>query len=294
MTQPNQTSYLGLYINLDRSTDRRKRLETQLHTFGLESHYQRFSGIDGRTTDLRGSSLKPGEVGAFLSHCQALEQLRGLGKCVHIIEDDVLLSEHVKPVIDDAIAGNLFYRYDLLFTDLNVNCNIGLIKNLSQVFERFVMPPVRPIRFKELVLMELNQVFFAAFQSLVVGEKSIDRVTALYRQELANGPKTPVDIFIKNAVLKGQLRAVCVFPFVTSLRLEDHMNSTIAAEGERSSEPSIMVMAILRYLFFLGRDLSYAEVHLDAALKARTPPNRMHKLLVQAVDYVMSNDFKES
>lgn len=142
--------------------------------------------------------------------------------------------------------------------------------------------------------MELNQVFFAAFQSLVVGEKSIDRVTALYRQELANGPKTPVDIFIKNAVLKGQLRAVCVFPFVTSLRLEDHMNSTIAAEGERSSEPSIMVMAVLRYLFFLGRDLSYAEAHLNAALKARTPPSRMHKLLVQAVDYVMSNDFKES
>src|SRR5438045_74294 len=124
----NEPSYRGLYINLDRSTERRRHFEKQLVDLNLNSRYQRFPAVDGRTIALPATTLKPGEVGVFLSHCQALEAARSFETCIHILEDDALLSEHVAPVIEDAIATDLFDKYDLLFTDMMVHCHIGFMK----------------------------------------------------------------------------------------------------------------------------------------------------------------------
>ncbi len=281
---PQQSSYHGLYINLDRSPERRHNFEKQLAELGIEDRYVRFSGVDGKTLNLPSGSLKPGEVGVFLSHHRALEQARGLGKCVHILEDDALLSEHVVPVIEDTVAANLFEQY-----------HIGFMKSLKSQFDKIEMPPPHPLRLNQLQIIDLSKVFHAAFQSYVVGAKSVERLLALYRQEIAGGIKTPVDIFIQQQVLAGRLRAACVFPFITSFRLEDVVTSTIADQGERIGQPTIMVMAVLRYLFFLGCDLDYAKRILDTATSSnRTKTDGRHALMVQATEFVMSNDFTGS
>ena len=291
---PQHSSYHGLYINLDRSPERRRNFEAQLAELGIEDRYFRFPGVDGKTLNLSGP-LKPGEVGVFLSHARALEQARALGKCVHIVEDDALLSQHVVPVIEDAIAANLFESYDLLFTDMMVHCHIGFMKSLKSRFDRIEMPPRHPLRLNQLQIIDQAQVFHAAFQSYVIGAKSVDRVLALYRQEIASGIKTPVDIFVQQQVLAGRLRAACVFPFVTSFRLEDVLTSTIADQAERAGQPTIMVMAVLRYLFFLGCDLDYAKKILDVATSSnRTKTDARHALIVQATEFVMSDDFAGS
>jgi GR25 family glycosyltransferase involved in LPS biosynthesis len=52
-------------------------------------------------------SAKPveaGEIGVFLSHRHALEQAKAKGQCVHILEDDALLTPHLPSVIGDAIG----------------------------------------------------------------------------------------------------------------------------------------------------------------------------------------------
>jgi GR25 family glycosyltransferase involved in LPS biosynthesis len=284
--------YCGLYINLDRSPERRRKFEKQLADLNIASLYTRFPAVDGSRLDLSGTKLRPGEVGVFHSHCQALEQARSTGKCVHILEDDALLSEHVVPVIEDAIAANLFDRYDLLFTDMMVHCHIGFLKNLKSQFDKIEMPPARPLRLHQLHVVDLSQVFHAGFQSYIVGAKSVDKVLALYRTEIGNGPKIPVDIFIQQQVLAGKLRAACIFPFITSFRLEDVEQSTIADRSERTEQPAIMVMAVLRYLFFLGCDLDEATRVLDAATREnRKPTDLRHALIAQAVEFVLSDDF---
>src|SRR5262245_50306165 len=111
-----RSSYRGFYINLDRSPDRRARLEDQLRRFGAEDIYERFPAIDGRTLPPTGSPLRPGEIGVFLSHHGVLKRARGLGKCIHVVEDDVLLSRHLRPVLEETISENLMDHYDLLFT----------------------------------------------------------------------------------------------------------------------------------------------------------------------------------
>jgi len=288
-----ERAYQGFYINLDRSPERRRTLEAHIAELGLKDHYARFAAVDGKTVDLSPHALKPGEVGVFLSHYKALEQAKGAGKCVHIVEDDVILSKHVRPVIEGAVANNLFDHYDVVFTDSVVNCHLGLLKNLTNFFDQVQIPPDGVLRYTDLKLMDLTQVFFAAFQSYVVGPKSIDRLLALYRHEIAAGLKTPVDIFIQQQVLARKLRATCAFPFLTSFRIDEITTSTIGDQAERAGGPSIMILAVLRYLFFIDRDLDHAKRVLDGATtQNRQDTNLHHQLLAQATEFMLSKDFE--
>ena len=55
-----------------------------------------------------------------------------------------------------------------------------------------------------------------------------------------------------------------------------------------------MVLAVLRYLFFLNRDSVKAKAFLDAATKEnRRPTNPHHDMIVQALEFVISADFQE-
>jgi GR25 family glycosyltransferase involved in LPS biosynthesis len=290
-----QGPYHGLYINLDRSPERRRQFEQQLKELHLEERYARFSAVDGRAVNAPGCRLNPGQIGAFHSHYRALEQARHQGRAVHILEDDALLSEHVVPVIEGAIADNLFERCDLLFTDMLVFCHVGFLKTLKWKFDEVAGAAGRPLRFQQFRLFDLSEAFYAAFQSYVVGPRSIDRVLLLYREAMRDGLQVPVDIFIQQQVLAGKLRAVCLFPFITSARLADVVDSTILEQRRRAGHPSIMVMAVLRYLFFLGCDLDYAKQTLDAAtrLNRRTTDTRQ-ALMAQATEFILSDDFIES
>ena len=179
---------------------------------------------------------------SFLSHTRALETALTSGTAVHILEDDALLSEHVRPVVEDAVSSGLFDRFDILFTDTFVSCHIGLLKFLKTRFDATAASPNRPLRLNDLQVMDLAGQNFSCLTSYAVGRKSIERVHALCRQELASGPRMPVDLFIRDCVNTGKLRAACVAPFVTSFELDEIAGSTIV-EDAASPRPSVMVLA---------------------------------------------------
>ena len=285
------TPYRGLYINLDRSGARRERMEAQLATFGLNDRYSRFAAIDGSAL-ASGSRLKPGELGAFHSHAAALESSASHGLTVHILEDDALLSEHIRPVIEDAITTGLFDRFDILFTDTFISPHLGMLKALKGAFDNVRISPERPLRLHELQVLDLARENFACLTSYAVGANAIGKILALYRAELASGPAKQVDLFLRDCVQSGRLRAGLVFPFVTSFDLADVAGTTIAA-GTSVSAPSVMVLAVLRYLFFVNRDLAYAKACLDAATKQnRRTADPHHEMIAQALEFVLSVDFQ--
>jgi GR25 family glycosyltransferase involved in LPS biosynthesis len=283
--------YHGYYINLERSAARRQAFEQQLLALGLETLYTRFPAIDGASLRGKASPIKPGEIGCFHSHVAALRAASGTKTCVHILEDDAVLSENVRPVLESAIAANLFDRYDILFTDMFVNCHLGLLKFLKDAFRKVPIPLSRPLRVEDLQVIDLAQQNFSCLTSYAVAPRAIDRILALYHQELAAGPRSPVDLFIRDCVLSGKLRAACLFPFVTTFDLKEVAASTIAGAG--AAKPSVMVMAALRYSFFVGRDLSYAQSCLDAAMRGCKRPDAHEQLIGQAIDFVLSDDFSE-
>src|SRR5262245_21679794 len=99
--------YTGLYINLDRSTERRRSIEEQLAKFNLSSRYTRFEAVDGLKTAAR-EGLQPGEVGCFHSHHRALMKGGENGLPVHILEDDILLSQYLDFAARKLVSSNFF------------------------------------------------------------------------------------------------------------------------------------------------------------------------------------------
>src|SRR5262245_51114169 len=161
--------YLGLYVNLDRSAERRAAMEKQLDRFGLSSIYARFPALDGAALNSARSTIKPGENGCFQSHYRALMSVRGRGKCVHMVEDDALLSESVRPVIEQAIAQNVFDQFDVVFTDIFVPPHLGIVKFLKQTVDE--LPASRPLKLSDLKVVDLADQNFACTTSFVVGAK---------------------------------------------------------------------------------------------------------------------------
>src|ERR1051326_3811596 len=293
MTREIPASYRGLYINLDRSGGRRERVGAPLSAFGLHERYSRFAAIDGSTLAASGSRLKPGELGAFHSHVAALESGASSGLPLHVLEDDALLSEHVKPVIEDAIAARLFDRFDILFTDTFISPHLGMLKALKGAFDNVPVSGQRPLRLSDLQVLDLARENFACMTSYVVGENAIDKILALFCVDFANGPAKQVDLFLRECVQSGRLRAGLLFPFVTSFDLAEVAASTIAA-GSAASGPSVMVLSVLRYLFFVKRDLGYAKACLDAATKQnRRTADPHHEMMAQALEFVLSADFQQ-
>ena len=146
----------------------------------------------------------------------------------------------------------------------------------------------RPLlRLKDLQILDLAQQNFACLTSYVVGVKSVDRILSLYQQEIAGGLRTPVDLFIRDAVHAGKLRAACSnFRSSRASIWAEIAGSTL---HEKNEKPSVMVLAVLRYSFFADRDLAIAKRFLDRATASTKDGADAHRqLIVQALDFVMS------
>ncbi len=292
MTRGTAPSYQGFYINLDRSVLRDQRMQAQLTALGLTDRYTRLPAIDGTALN-RASGIGTGETGAFLSHARALELAQALGLPVHVLEDDALLSEHIAPVIADAIAAGLFENFDILFTDIFVNAHLGMLKGLKAAFDRTAPPLSRPLRLADLQVLDLARENFACMTSYIVGAKSLDRILALYRAELEKGPTKPVDLFLRDCVFEGACALGFCFP---SSPVFGWTRSPPARSrrGSQIANPSVMVLAVLRYLFFVGRDLGYAKACLDAATKQNRRETDPHNaMMAQALEFVLSADFQQ-
>src|SRR5450631_2624932 len=98
----------GLYINLDRSRDRRAHMEAEFSRFGLSDVYRRLRAVD---------DANPAE-GCYRSHLKALEEAKRLGGNVHILEDDSILSGALKPFLESPELDDFLSWFDLLFLDM--------------------------------------------------------------------------------------------------------------------------------------------------------------------------------
>ncbi len=107
----NNALYTTYLINLDRSQD---RLEFMKKEFDKQQiHFERIPAVDGAL--LNGSeyllknkydrNLVPGEIGCYLSHVKALQTLVASEYLYAvIIEDDAVLSDDFKKVVEKSIA----------------------------------------------------------------------------------------------------------------------------------------------------------------------------------------------
>jgi glycosyl transferase family 25 len=102
-------------ISLERSTERRGRVEEQLNQTGIQ--WQFLNAVDGyalpsmpssykqsKVKRLQGYELTPGEIGCFLSHIKAWELCVQNNATTLVFEDDFLVGENLEMVIEDLLS----------------------------------------------------------------------------------------------------------------------------------------------------------------------------------------------
>jgi GR25 family glycosyltransferase involved in LPS biosynthesis len=243
-------SYVGYYINLDCSIDRRTAMEAQLARLGLTDQYRRFSAADGRLCRSAVASLTSGELGCFISHYELLCRNLDSAAHLHVLEDDVVLASCTPRLLEQITGSPTIDEYDLLFTDMALPVDFKFYREARLRFDRQVH------RATDGTVTGIEFSFFpyiSCASSYLVNRRSIRVICDILGHELERGPNDPIDILIRNKVAEGRLRAKSLFPFITSV-VPDGFASTLS-RGRRDPASELAV-DLIRYSFFVECDRS--------------------------------------
>jgi GR25 family glycosyltransferase involved in LPS biosynthesis len=277
-------AYTGVYINLDRSTERRVAMEDQISRYGLR--YERFSAADGNVLGVP-TTLTPGEIGCFLSHCLLARRYLDCSTHIHVVEDDVLFASRVANIIDEIISSSMLDKYDILFLDSIVSPFTADALQFLRKARRMYNELVRRDACGNVVGVALTtRDYMAGTTSYLINARSVGKLLSVYESAIKDGVSVPIDMVIRAAGLAGALRVACAFPSITSVRT-DEFNTTISDRGHGMH--SLDAMSLLRRSFFLERDINqlarYAEVLLPS------PDADPHSFLMgRVIGFCMTDD----
>jgi GR25 family glycosyltransferase involved in LPS biosynthesis len=108
--------YIGYYINLDRSPDRRAAMEVQLARLNPPARYRRVPAVDGNPHGVASARLSDAEIGCLTSHYLLPRMHRDGDSHLHVIEDDAVLANRSVQFVEQIIAMGLLDDIDVLFT----------------------------------------------------------------------------------------------------------------------------------------------------------------------------------
>jgi GR25 family glycosyltransferase involved in LPS biosynthesis len=284
-------SFVGRYINLDRSIDRRAALEQRLGAAGCADRYSRFAGIDGSAAPRGASPLSPGALGCFLSHAEViLEHAENQpDQHLHILEDDAVLSARTVPILDQIIESPMA-AYDILFTDISINFNLILQLSAMKTWRASGMADAPadggPRTPHSVLYLDLNGQLFGAASSYLVSRRALPRLAAILRAEIAAGPRLPIDMFYVELLNTDVLRGACAMPFLTSIRPPDECETTI--NDGMSDMDTISYLS--RAPFSIDRDDAAIE-RLTAALEQNATGDTLTESMLRTTRYLFSRGF---
>jgi GR25 family glycosyltransferase involved in LPS biosynthesis len=278
--------YAGFFINLDRSPERRAEVEKQLQLLGLTQRYRRFAAANGNTLGVPNPKLLEGEIGCFISHYLVLKENLGAAAPLHVVEDDVLFSGYTEPAIK-SLPPETLGHYDIIFTDIHIPLSNELLKRYKDSYDASVKREddghVVQVNFNIVDLADGN---FAATSGMVISPGGVKKLHALYRTELERGAEQPVDLFLRRKVVTGEVKAGCIFPFVTSVRFGAALGTTLGTPGVRQQA---LAGQIARHAFFINANfdacLAYARENLPA------PEDRQQEILTHVLGFTLDKHF---
>jgi GR25 family glycosyltransferase involved in LPS biosynthesis len=199
----------GVFINLERDTERRAAMERQLSDIRLPYAIERFAGIDGSRQPGCPQNLRPGQYGCWLSHLAALERAVPSRRHLHVMEDDVVLSRKlaVLPAALAALASEPSASWDILYLD----ATLVEIADMQQMFEW-----VQQSRPKGLVDVHRIPAGFAVYGMLsyVVNSSRKKYFRDFLRSYLDAG--APIDNVVASGIQNGEIKAYVTAPFLTT------------------------------------------------------------------------------
>jgi hypothetical protein len=166
------------------------------------------------------------------------------------------------------------------------------LASYKQEFDRALAGGRGAIRFK---VADLKAQHWWGMTSYFVAAASIDKVLRILAEELERGPTLPIDSCLLLAAREGRLKIGCWFPFVTSIMLDCITESTIPGRETQVGNPSIMLHALLRYSFFVDRDLEgYARPFLEALVgdESEKPVDVHRDFIVKLLEGIVAGRYR--
>ena len=284
--------YLGFYINLERSPQRKADIVRQLEQLELLSQYSHFPAADGNALHLERCSIRSGEIGCFTSHYLLLEKNLNQTHHLHVMEDHVILSRATKPILHMLLNSKLIDNYDIVFTDTCLPIDLLKLREYKIIFDNNVKKDEcgRVIAVNKFQVIELKENYLASTSSFLVHKNSISKLHNILQQEMKIGLRKPIDFFLRDKIHEGSIRAACIFPFITSIRL-DHIFDETSISGRYACNLSLMAFSLLRYSFFVECD--WAKCTKLIADHFMPDKKDMHQALMSCVlNFVLSDQFK--
>jgi GR25 family glycosyltransferase involved in LPS biosynthesis len=279
-------AYVGYYINLDRSVDRRDVMDAQLTRLRLTEQYRRFAAVDGSLIDAASTKLTAGELGCFMSHYQVLQQNRNSAVHLHLIEDDVVLAGCAAQVVNQIVTSATIDDYDLLFTDMALPVDFKFYREARIRFERQIRRPgngaASTIQFNFFP-------YISCTASYLVNRRSIGLICDILAHELDRGASAPIDVVLRGKVTEGRLRAKCLFPFITSVQPGKFANTVVRDTRDQVSD---LAVDLARHSFFVDCDQT-ATLRL-AEQRLASPHADFHgRLLAVVLGFMTSDAFQQ-
>jgi GR25 family glycosyltransferase involved in LPS biosynthesis len=241
--------WCGYYINLDRSPERRRAMERQITALELQGSYSRFPAVDGRLLETVPGDRTRGEFGIFKSHLELIRLAARSKLHIHVMEDDVRLSTITAPYVA-RIAAGIFTRYDIVVMDTGIGDHFGQYHALRKIMSS-LKASGEP--FNKVRLLDISKAYAWGMTSYILTPEGAGKFQAEAEEELARGPKLPIDMVLARAVREGRISIGATFPFLTWLNL-DHATQSLA-DRDRGWRFKETVHQLARYPFFVDADL---------------------------------------
>jgi GR25 family glycosyltransferase involved in LPS biosynthesis len=258
----------GVYINLDRTPDRRREIETELVKLRSLADYRRFSAIDGRETQFRPEIVMRGALGCYMSHLQVLREYAGSDDWLHVIEDDALVSRYAETAIRYVVTDPAYERFDLVFTNARIIAYPGHMVTLADMFDRSVETDaagnVTSLKIINAISLSDYQFFYTT--SYLVNPRSITKVADAIEPSIMHKPLKQVDGVYSDLSRSGVLSIGCLLPFVTIPRPD--VSTTIQV----SSLPWEAPLDVMDGALYVDRDVASLRERLRRL--AVPPPHR--------------------
>ncbi len=242
-------SYTGFYINLDRSTVRRAEIEGEIARFGLSQLYRRFPAADGNVLNFPNPHLSNSEIGCFTSHLLLLKQNLASQTHLHVVEDDAVFSRFTGEVLDAVSTSDTIEQHDIVFTETFITPLNLDYKACKEIYDSSVDRDAAG-RITQVRPSIIN--FVAGTSSYLVNYRSIPKLVDLFTRALTKGVAVNIDLVIREAAKAGRIRVGCIFPFVTTIRLEGITDNTI--DGRPHDSLTEILAGLGRNSFFVDCD----------------------------------------
>ena len=215
-------------------------IKSHLSQIQMLKYFKRLDAIDGTYINAPSNAkINPHEIACYDSHLQAMKQ--GEGKHIHIIEDDVCLSQNFRFIIEPFLDFQETQEWDIVFFGINVPI-------VRELYEVLLAQKYTENNFKVLDLQPFGDLY-AGFYSYIVNRHSVNKITHLLEEGKYN---LSVDMKIRSYIYENKIKAFATLPLL-SIHQHNLFDTTIPHREVNHK------LLLPKQHFFLAQKLFFAD-----------------------------------